>query len=79
MPASNTAPTRAAILRGTPVIVFPNTRRRVAGGEGVTVTWAHDSTDPKMILRDGTVHPAHRHGFRWDEPVCNLTFTEDGQ
>jgi len=62
-----------ATLRGIPVVVTSEPRR-IAGGEVVTVEWAQDSTDPSVQLPDGSVHPAHRKGFSWEEPVANLAF-----
>ena len=44
--------------------------RQIAGGAVVLVTWEQDNETQR--LSDGTIHPAHRHGFTWEEPVCNL-------
>jgi hypothetical protein len=45
---------------------------RIPGGYVVDVERAEDSTDPAQRLRDGSIHPAHRAGFRWTACVCNL-------
>lgn len=54
--------------------------RRISGGYVVTVAWAEDNE--AMRLRDGTIHPAHRAGFSWEEPILNIDgyhpFDEDG-
>jgi hypothetical protein len=44
--------------------------RRVSGGYVVTVAWVSD--DETQRLRDGTVHPMHRMGYQWDEPILNI-------
>jgi hypothetical protein len=54
--------TRRVQVRGTP--------RRISGGYIVTVCWATD--DVTQLLRDGSVHPAHRAGFSWEEPILNI-------
>lgn len=64
MTSSNTA-----MLHGRKVLVLSKPRY-IAGGSVVTVTWAEDNQDQK--LSDGTIHPAHRKGFKWEEPTCNL-------
>jgi len=56
-------------LHGRSVIVLSRPRL-IAGGEVVTVTWAEDNE--AMRLPDGSVHPAHRRGFEWEEPTTNL-------
>lgn len=35
------------------------------------VAWVTDDASQRMS--DGSVHPAHRAGFQWEEPACNLT------
>lgn len=45
---------------------------RIAGGDVVDVERAEDSADPNMRLPDGSIHPAHRAGFRWVAVVTNL-------
>jgi hypothetical protein len=57
-------------LTGRTVVALSKPRY-VAGGYLITVTWETD--DARQILPDGTIHPAHRHGFYWEEPICNLT------
>lgn len=44
--------------------------RRISGGDVVMVAWAEDNQE--MRLADGTIHPAHRAGWQWEEPVLNL-------
>lgn len=61
----------SATLHGVNVIIL-SAPRHIAGGAVVTLTWAQDSKRPEHILPDGTVHPAHRYGFTWEEPVTNL-------
>lgn len=47
--------------------------RYIAGGAVVLVTWATDDDAPDWAhFADGTLHPVHAHGFKWEEPVCNL-------
>jgi hypothetical protein len=46
--------------------------RRVPGGCVVDVERAEDSTEPAARLSDGSIHPAHRAGFRWCAVVANL-------
>lgn len=58
-------------LRGRAVTVLSRPRR-ISGGDVVTVAWAADNE--VMRLSDGTVHPAHRQGFSWEEPVSNLAY-----
>ena len=48
--------------------------RRVSGGYVVTVCWATDDTSQR--LGDGTIHPAHRAGWAWEEPTLNILSTE---
>jgi hypothetical protein len=57
-------------LHGRRIVVL-SAHRWIAGGAVVTVTWEQD--DETQMLPDGTVHPAHRRGFTWDEPVSNLS------
>lgn len=61
---------KVATLHGRSILVL-SAPRRIAGGEVVEVTWAADNE--QMRLPDGSVHPAHRHGFTWEEPIVNLT------
>lgn len=58
----NHGDTRPVFVVGTP--------RRIAGGYVVMVAWATD--DETQKLRDGSIHPAHRAGFSWDEPILNI-------
>ena len=58
------------LLGGARVVVAKSEPRRIAGGDVVTVAWVSDDTSQRFA--DGTVHPAHRAGFSWDEPTCNL-------
>lgn len=58
------------LLRGGRPIVVLGPPRKVDGGYVVLVAWATDDTT--QILRDGSVHPAHRAGFSWEEPEENL-------
>lgn len=51
-------------------LILLSNPRRIAGGEVVTVTWETDNQ--KVLLPDGSVHPAHKRGFEWEEPVYNL-------
>lgn len=44
--------------------------RAVAGGFAVDVERIHDN--PAMRLADGSIHPAHRAGFRWTTPATSL-------
>jgi len=46
--------------------------RRIAGGEVADVELRWDSRNPKMVLPDGSIHPAGKAGFRWTAAVCNL-------
>lgn len=58
------------LRKGTRQIQVTGKPRRIAGGFVVTVCWASD--DEKQRLSDGTIHPAHRAGFSWEEPILNI-------
>lgn len=45
-------------------------RERTAGGYALRVAWCQDN--PAQRLADGSIHPAHRAGFAWDEPAQNV-------
>lgn len=55
---------------GSKVIVVPNRERRVSGGTLVTVELTEDN--PNITLKDGSTHPMHRKGYRWETPRENL-------
>ncbi len=65
-------PQRYVLAGGTRVVVERSAPRNIAGGCVVRVAWLADATDAHLRLPDGSVHPAHRAGFEWDEPRCNL-------
>lgn len=44
--------------------------RKISGGYVVEVAWVDD--DDSQKLPDGTVHPAHRAGYSWEEPTLNV-------
>lgn len=67
-------PYRARLSGGRVVLVLSEPRR-IAGGEVVTVAWEDD--DASQRLPDGSIHPAHRAGFQWEEPRCNLREQRD--
>lgn len=47
--------------------------RRIAGGYVVRVEWAtNEDATGSAILEDGSVHPCHAAGFRWDECTVNI-------
>lgn len=52
------------------IIVVCGKPRAIAGGKVVLITWEEDNL--AQLLPDGTVHPAWKKGFMWEEPVCNL-------
>lgn len=62
--------TKYTIGHGSRSVVVVGKPRRISGGSVVTVAWESDNAS--QLLADGTIHPAHRAGFRWDEPVENL-------
>lgn len=55
---------------GDRVVRVQSPPRRIAGGRVVLVAW--ESDNEAMRLSDGSIHPAHRAGWSWEEPTCNL-------
>lgn len=55
-----------ARLDGRKVLILSH-KRYVEGGYVVWVSWETDEdAPPKARFEDGTIHPAHRAGYRWE-------------
>lgn len=46
--------------------------RQISGGSVTLVAWHEDNFSSR--LPDGSVHPAQRAGFSWEEPTANLVY-----
>jgi hypothetical protein len=64
------APSLGVHRYGRGVLHVLSLERRIAGGSVVRVARCQDN--PAQRLADGSIHPAHRAGFAWDEPAQNV-------